>query len=232
MKGNILIVDNDKIFADGLKYTLEQDNYLVDIVDSGGIVLEKINSKDYDLVILELDLPDVDGMDICKNIRSVSFVPIIIVTENDQDITKILALEYGADDYLVKPFNILELKARIKTILRRVNYKPVDKNKHIFKYDNFTINTLRRKIIIEDKDINLTGKEFDLFYALSTNPGKVFTREELLEKVWGYAYYGDLRTVDVHIRRIREKIENKAKDSQYIMTKWGVGYYFNNAEKS
>lgn len=228
MKGNILIVDKDKTFTDGLKYSLEQDNYSVDIIGLGEMVLDKINGKNYDLVILELELPDIDGMDICKEIRGVSFIPIIIVAKNDEDITKILALEYGADDYLVKPFNILELKARIKTILRRVNYKAVDKNKHIFKYSNFTINTLRRKIIIEDKDINLTGKEFDLFYALSTNPGKVFTREELLEKVWGYAYYGDLRTVDVHIRRIREKIENKAKDTEYIMTKWGVGYYFNN----
>lgn len=232
MKGSILIVDNDKIFAEGLKYSLEQDNYLIDILNSGELVLDKLRDRKYDLVILELNLPDIDGMDICKEIRGVSFVPIIIATENDQDITKILALEYGADDYLVKPFNILELKARIKTILRRVNYKSIDKNRHVFKYNNFTINTLRRKIIIEDKDINLTGKEFDLFYALSTNPGKVFTREELLEKVWGYAYYGDLRTVDVHIRRIREKIENKSKDTQYIMTKWGVGYYFNNADKA
>ena len=228
MKGNILIIDKDKIFAEGLKYSLEQDGFTIDIIGLGKPATDKILNKTYDLVILELEMPDINGLDICKNIRSISFVPIVVVTKNDEDITKILALEYGADDYLVKPFNILELKARIKTIFRRINYKTMDKNKHIIKFNKFTVNTLRRKITIEDKDINLTGKEFDLFYVLSSNPGKVFTREELLEKVWGYAYFGDLRTVDVHIRRIREKIEDNAKDNEYIMTQWGVGYYFNN----
>lgn len=226
MGGKILIVDTDKNFIKGLKYSLEQDDYSIDICNSGKEVIDKINKKTYEMVLLELEMPDMSGLTICQNIRSISSLPIIILTEVNEDIKKILALEYGADDYIVKPFNILELKARMKAILRRINNKNNDTNKYIIETKDFTINTLGRKIISMDKNINLTGKEFDLLYVLASNPGKVFTREELLEEVWGYAYYGDLRTVDVHIRRIREKIENDPRDAVYILTKWGVGYYF------
>lgn len=226
MGGKILIVDTDKSFIKGLKYSLEQDDYTLDISSTGKDVVEKISKKSYEMILLELNLPDVNGLTICQNIRSISLVPIIILTEVNEDIKKILALEYGADDYIVKPFNILELKARMKAILRRVNNKSTDTTKYIIETKDFTINTLGRKISSLDKNINLTGKEFDLLYVLASNPGKVFTREELLEKVWGYAYYGDLRTVDVHIRRIREKIERNSKDAEYVLTKWGVGYYF------
>lgn len=226
MSGNILIVDTDKSFIKGLKYSLEQDDYLVDISLSGKDAIEKVEKRTYELVLLELDVPDMNGLTICQNIRSLSSVPIIFLTEIKEDIKKILALEYGADDYMVKPFNILELKARIKAILRRVNSKNNDINKSIIETEDFTINTLGRKVISDDKNINLTGKEFDLLFVLASNPGKVFTREDLLEKVWGYAYYGDLRTVDVHIRRIREKIEKDPREAEYILTKWGVGYYF------
>lgn len=225
MGDKILIIDTDKSFIKGLKYSLEQDNYEIDVVTSGKGVIDKINKKSYEIILLELEMPDISGLTICQNIRNISSVPIIFLTNNNEDIKKILALEYGADDYLVKPFNILELKARIKAILRRVN-KVIEGNKHIIEVNDFTINSLGRKISYLDKDINLTGKEFDLLYVLASNPGKVFTREELLEKVWGYAYYGDLRTVDVHIRRIREKIEKDPKVAEYILTKWGVGYYF------
>lgn len=225
MGDKILIIDTDKSFIKGLKYSLEQDNYEIDVVTSGKGVIDKINKKSYEIVLLELEMQDISGLTICQNIRNISSVPIIFLTNNNEDIKKILALEYGADDYLVKPFNILELKARIKAILRRVN-KVIEGNKHIIEVNDFTINSLGRKISYLDKDINLTGKEFDLLYVLASNPGKVFTREELLEKVWGYAYYGDLRTVDVHIRRIREKIEKDPKVAEYILTKWGVGYYF------
>lgn len=225
MGEKILVVDADKSFVKGLKYSLEQDNYETEIVSSGKNAIDKINKKSYEIVLLELEMPDMSGLTICQNIRNVSSVPIIFLTENDEDIKKILALEYGADDYLVKPFNILELKARIKAILRRVN-KVIEGHKHIIEINDFTINSIGRKITRLDKDINLTGKEFDLLYILASNPGKVFTREELLEKVWGYEYYGDLRTVDVHIRRIRKKIEKDPKSSEYILTKWGVGYYF------
>ena len=226
MSGKILIVDQDKSFIKGLRYSLEQDDYSIDTSSLGSDVLEKINKKSYELVLLELEIPDMNGLTICQNIRNISSVPIIFITRIDEDIKKILALEYGADDYIVKPFNILELKARMKAILRRVNNKNSDTSKYIVETEDFTINTLGRKVSSLDKSINLTGKEFDLLYVLASNPGKVFTREELLEKVWGYAYYGDLRTVDVHIRRIREKIEQYPKQAEYILTKWGVGYYF------
>lgn len=225
MGDKILIIDTDKSFIKGLKYSLEQDNYEIDVLTSGKEVIDKINKKSYEIILLELEMPDMNGLTICQNIRNISSVPLIFLTNNNEDIKKILALEYGADDYLVKPFNILELKARIKAILRRVN-KVIEGNKHIIEINDFTINSIGRKINYLDKDINLTGKEFDLLYVLASNPGKVFTREELLEKVWGYAYYGDLRTVDVHIRRIREKIEKDPKVAEYILTKWGVGYYF------
>lgn len=226
MGGKVLIVDTDKSFVKGLKYSLEQDDYSVDISTSGRDAIEKIENKPYELVLLELDLPDMNGLTICQNIRGLSSVPIIFLTETNEDIKKILALEYGADDYMIKPFNILELKARIKAIFRRVNNRDSDLSKNTIETEDFTINTLGRKVISDDKNINLTGKEFDLLFVLASNPGKVFTREELLEKVWGYAYYGDLRTVDVHIRRIREKIEKDPREAQYILTKWGVGYYF------
>jgi DNA-binding response OmpR family regulator len=226
MSGKILIIDTDKSFVKGLKYSLEQDGYLIDISTSGKDAIEKVENKIYELVLIELEIPDMNGLTICQNIRNLSQVPIIFLSEINDDIKKILALEYGADDYLVKPFNILELKARIKAILRRVNNKNNDQANTLIETKDFSINTLGRKVISEDRNINLTGKEFDLLYVLASNPGKVFSREELLEKVWGYAYYGDLRTVDVHIRRIREKIERDPKEAEYILTKWGVGYYF------
>ena len=222
----ILIIDSDKSFVSGLKYSLEQDDHIMEVLSNGKELTELVMKKQFDLVLLDLELPDVNGLTICKNIRRKSSVPIIILTKKNEDMDKILALEYGADDFLVKPFNILELKARIKAILRRMDYCQVDTDPHIIEINDFFINTLTRKISRNNENINLTGKEFDLFYALITNPGVIFTRERLLELVWGYAYYGDLRTVDVHIRRIREKIETDTKDSQYIMTKWGEGYYF------
>ncbi len=160
-------------------------------------------------MILDLILPDGNGLSLCKTIRKHSQVPIIIVSERKEDSSKIRALEYGADDYITKPFNILELKARIKAILRRVNMNTPLVDNQTIKIDDFVINTLGRKLTIKDESINLTGKEFDLFYILASNPGRVFTREELLETIWGYEYFGDLRTVDVHIRRLREKKSKK-----------------------
>ncbi len=227
METKLLIVDSDKSFVKGLKYNLEQDKYSLDVIHHGKEVLDRLSKHDYDLILLDLVLKDSDGLNICQAIRDISHIPIIIITNKNEDMSKILALEYGADDYVVKPFNILELKARIKAILRRMNYKPIEINNQIIKIHDFTINTVGRKVTVGDKNVNLTGKEFDLFFVLIANPGKIFTREELLESVWGYEYYGDLRTIDVHIRRIREKIEESSV-TQYIMTKWGEGYYFNN----
>jgi len=221
----ILIVDDEALLVKGLKYSLEQDDHVIDAAYDGQEALDKFEKNDYDLIILDLMLPEMDGLEVCQKIREMSQVPIIMLTAKGEDMNKILGLEYGADDYLTKPFNILELKARIKAILRRtaVKDKPAEQ---VIKVEDFTINTLGRKVSVRNKEINLTAKEFDLLLLLATNPGKVFTREELLEIIWGYEYFGDLRTVDVHIRRLREKIEENSSQAEYILTKWGVGYYF------
>lgn len=229
MKRNLLIVDKDRTYAKGLKYSLEQDDYTIDVIHHGKATLDRLKQKPYDLIILDEGLRDIDGLKLCRKIREISHIPIIVLSDQSDDVTKVLALETGADDFLEKPFNILELKARIKTIFRRIEYEAETGDKHIMKINDFTIDSLRRKVSLGKEDINFTGKEFELFYVLLSNPGKILTREKLLEKVWGYAYYGDVRTVDVHIRRIRKKIEENINDSQYIMTKWGQGYYFNNS---
>lgn len=226
MASNILIVDDEALLVKGLKYSLEQDNYDIDTAFDGKEALNKARANDYDLIILDLMLPEMDGLEVCQKIRETSQVPIIMLTAKGEDMNKILGLEYGADDYLTKPFNILELKARIKAILRRSINKESKLGDQVIQVEEFTINTLGRKVSIGDKDVNLTAKEFDLLLLLATNPGKVFTREELLEIIWGYEYFGDLRTVDVHIRRLREKIEKNSSQAEYILTKWGVGYYF------
>ena len=227
MSERILVIDSDKTFAKGLRYSLEQDNYGIDILDEVDNAIDYIQKKNYDMVLMELNLPGINGLTLCQNIRNISSVPIIIITDISEDIKKILALEYGADDYIIKPFNILELKARIKAILRRISHKVTEAtNSNIIEEHDITINSVGRKVTRNGKKISLTGKEFDLLYVLASDPGKIFTREELLEVVWGFAYYGDLRTVDVHIRRIREKVERDPKVPEYVLTKWGVGYYF------
>ncbi|MSS43609.1 response regulator transcription factor [Anaerosalibacter bizertensis] len=226
MDTKILIVDDEKLFVKGLKYSLEQDDYIIETAFDGKEAIEKVKKKRYDLIILDLMLPGIDGLEVCQKIRQDSQVPIIMLTARGEDINKILGLEYGADDYLTKPFNILELKARIKAILRRVNMKSTNITDQVIQIDDFKINTLGRKLTIHGNEVNLTAKEFDLLLLLASNPGKVFTREELLETIWGYEYFGDLRTVDVHIRRLREKIEEDSGQPEYILTKWGVGYYF------
>ncbi|NLW40761.1 MAG: response regulator transcription factor [Tissierellia bacterium] len=232
MSTRVIVINRDKLLLKGLKYSLEQDGFIVDAAYTVREAKDKIKKKDYGLVLLDLVLPDGNGLNLCQTIRENSQVPIIALTEKQEDINKILALEYGADDYITKPINILVLKAKIKAILRRVNMKNFQIEKQIIKVDNFTINTLGRRLIKGDESISLTGKEFDLFYLLVSNPGKVFTREELLEAIWGYEYFGDLRTVDVHIRRLREKIEDDSSNLQYIHTKWGVGYYFKSKKTS
>lgn len=228
MGNHILIVDDEPLMVKGLKYSLEQDGYKIDAAYDGNEALKKALDNSYDLIILDLMLPGIDGLEVCQKIREKSQVPIIMLTAKGEDINKILGLEYGADDYLTKPFNILELKARIKAILRRVVARETKIGDQVIKVDNFTINTLGRKVTVRGKEINLTAKEFDLLLLLASNPGKVFSREELLEIIWGYEYFGDLRTVDVHIRRLREKIEKNSSQPEYILTKWGVGYYFRN----
>lgn len=228
MNQKVLIVDDELLLIKGLKYSLEQDGYEVDSAMNGIEALKKGCSEEYDFIILDLILPEIDGLEVCQRIREKSNVPILILTAKDEDMNKILGLEYGADDYMTKPFNILELKARMKAILRRTQIGKSKPNDQTIRIDDFIINTLGRKVSIHDQEINLTAKEFDLLLLLATNPGKVFTRQELLEIIWGYEYFGDLRTVDVHVRRLREKIEKKTNCYEYILTKWGVGYYFRN----
>jgi DNA-binding response OmpR family regulator len=223
----ILIVDDETLLVKGLKYSLEQERYETDVAYDGEVALEKALNNKYDLIILDVMLPKIDGLDLCQQIRQKSNVPIIMLTAKTEDMNKILGLEFGADDYLTKPFNILELKARIKAILRRTAQpKDISIGDQVIEVEDFKINTLGRKVALKGKNVNLTAKEFDLLVLLATNAGKIFTREELLETIWGYEYFGDLRTVDVHIRRLREKIEENSSQAEYILTKWGVGYYF------
>ena len=180
----------------------------------------------YDLILLDLMLPKVDGMEVCQRIRSISNVPIIMLTAKDDDMDKIMGLEFGADDYMTKPFNMLELKARIKTIFRRVEGNEKSKESQTLSAKNMVVNLENRSVEIDEKDVSLTAKEFDLLQLFITNKGKVYDREKLLELIWKYEYLGDLRTVDVHIRRLREKIESNPAKPEFILTKWGVGYNF------
>lgn len=222
----ILLIDSDETFVQGLKYSLEQDEYLIDTAYSAEEAQKLLKPNEYNLIIMEIDLPDKSGLNLCQDIRRDSNVAIIISTNNKEEIKKILALEYGADDFLVKPYNILELKARMKSLFRRVQGANDDSNNNILEFNHFTINTIGRKLFKDGVEISLTGKEFDLLYILASNKEVVFSRKDLLEKVWGYQFYGDERTVDVHIRRLRNKIEESSKRPKFLKTKWGVGYYF------
>lgn len=227
MPKKILVVDDVPAIVKGLKYGLEQDNYVVDTAADGEEAYNKASENEYDLIILDLMLPKIDGLEVCKKIREFSMTPIIILTAKDDDSSKVLGLEFGADDYVTKPFNILELKARIKAILRRVDLGERNQDLSVITVDDMQINTLGRKVRFDGQDINLTAKEFDLLLLLAMNRGKIYSREELLEIIWGYEYFGDVRTVDVHIRRLREKVEKTPSKPMYIMTKWGTGYFYN-----
>ncbi len=222
----ILIVDDEKLLVKGIKFNLEQDGYETETAYDGEEALKLARDKSISLIILDLMLPSIDGLTVCQKIREFSSVPIIMLTAKTEDMDKILGLEYGADDYLTKPFNILELKARIKAILRRVTSSTVAAAKPAVSAGGIELDYNLRRVKIEGRIIELTAKEFDLCDLFVSNPGKVYSRENLLDIVWGYDYPGDIRTVDVHVRRLREKIEADAAAPTYILTKWGVGYYF------
>lgn len=222
----ILIVDDEKLLVKGIKFNFEQEGFVVETAYDGEEALKLARDKSIDIIILDLMLPKIDGLTVCQKIREFSRVPIIMLTAKTEDMDKILGLEYGADDYLTKPFNILELKARVKAILRRSQSVSDSTGKPLVSVGNVELDYNLRKIKVNDRWIELTSKEFDLIELLVCNAGKVYSRENLLDIVWGYDYPGDIRTVDVHIRRLREKIEKDASDPQYILTKWGVGYYF------
>lgn len=223
----VLVVDDEKLIVKGLKFSLEQDDMEVDTAYDGGEAVEKIKNNDYDIVLLDIMIPVYTGIEVCQMVREFSNVPIIMLTAKGDDMDKILGLEYGADDYITKPFNILEVKARIKAILRRNSQKNTDKpKKNVINAGDMCIDIDSRSLTIAGKDVYLTAKEFDLVELLALNPGKVYSRENLLNTVWGYDYPGDARTVDVHVRRLREKIEENPSDPKYVHTRWGVGYYF------
>lgn len=226
MAKRILIVDDEPLIVKGLKYSLEQDGFETDSAADGEEALEKFFSTHFDFILLDVMLPKIDGTAVCQQIREHSNVPIIMLTAKGEQIDKILGLEYGADDYMTKPFNILEVKARIKTILRRTNAPMTNEIRFPTKIHDMEINPSNRSVILGGREIRLTAKEFDLLQVFINNRGKVFNREDLLGTVWKYDYSGDARTVDVHIRRLREKIERNPADPEFIFTKWGVGYYF------
>ena len=229
MANKILVVDDEKLIVKGIKFSLEQDQMQVDVAYDGEDALNLARTNNYDLILLDVMLPKIDGLEVCQHIREFSQVPIIMVTAKGDDMDKIMGLEYGADDYITKPFNILELKARIKAILRRSAKKPQAEHNNMdtgLVHGNLRLDLESRRVFIDDREANLTAKEFDLLELFMDNKGKVYSREALLNTVWGYDYPGDVRTVDVHVRRLREKIETNPSDPKYIHTKWGVGYYF------
>jgi len=222
----ILLVDDEPLILKGLKYTLEQEGYETDSAMDGEEALAKFENGCFDLILLDVMLPRMDGISVCQRIRESSDVPIIMLTAKGEDMDKILGLEYGADDYMTKPFNILEVKARIKTILRRVAGSMNQQEQRVVRVHDMEVNLVKRSVTLGGKDVKLTAKEFDLLQMFVTNRGTVFSREQMLENVWKYDYAGDARTVDVHIRRLREKIERDTSKPEFIFTKWGVGYYF------
>jgi DNA-binding response OmpR family regulator len=225
----VLVVDDEKLIVKGIRFSLEQDNLAVDCAYDGEEALEYARNNQYDIILLDVMLPKLTGFEVCQQIREFSNVPIIMLTAKGDDMDKILGLEYGADDYITKPFNILEVKARIKAIMRRVEPKNKPKEPQRFlESGDMRLDCEGRRAYIGSREISLTAKEFEVLELLMRNPNKVYGREALLKLVWGADYPGDVRTVDVHIRRLREKIEENPSEPKYVHTKWGVGYYFFN----
>ncbi|MCM1046932.1 MAG: response regulator transcription factor [Clostridiales bacterium] len=227
MANRVLVVDDEKLIVKGIRFSLEQDGMEVDCAYDGEEALEYARNNRYDMILLDVMLPKLTGFEVCQQIREFSSTPIVMLTAKGEDMDKILGLEYGADDYITKPFNILEVKARIKAIMRRTGKKNEENAAaRTIESRGMRLDLDGRRAYINDKEINLTAKEFEVLELLMKNPNKVYSREKLLDTVWGSDYPGDVRTVDVHIRRLREKIEETPSDPMYVHTKWGVGYYF------
>ena len=229
MAKKVLVVDDEKLIVKGIRFSLEQDGMEVECAYDGEEALNMAREKEYDIILLDLMLPKLTGLEVCQQIREFSNVPIIMLTAKDNDMDKIMGLEYGADDYITKPFNILEVKARIKAIMRRTSSRDREASgpKTVVNGD-LKLDCDSRRVYIAGREVNLTAREFDLLELLALNPNKVYSRENLLKLVWGNDYPGDVRTVDVHIRRLREKIESNPSEPKYVHTKWGVGYFFRN----
>ena len=228
MAKRILLVDDEPLIVKGLKFALESDGYETDSAGDGEQALEKIQNGNFDLILLDVMLPKMSGIEVCQAVREKSDVPIIMLTAKGDDMDKILGLEYGADDYITKPFNILEVKARIKAIMRRTSPERAPQvQSSVIEKGDIKLDCDSRRLFINDNEINLTAREFELLEILIKNENKVYSRESLLKIVWGEDYPGDVRTVDVHVRRLREKIEANPSEPKYVHTKWGVGYYYN-----
>ena len=227
MGRRVLVVDDEKLIVKGIRFSLEQDGMDVDCAYDGEEALELAKRNAYDMILLDVMLPKMTGFEVCQQIREFSNTPIVMLTAKGEDMDKILGLEYGADDYITKPFNILEVKARIKAIMRRTGKKNDDKeDERIIENRDMRLDCDGRRVYIKNREVNLTAKEFEVLELLMKNPYKVYSRENLLNIIWGSDYPGDVRTVDVHIRRLREKIESTPSEPVYVHTKWGVGYYF------
>ncbi len=229
MAKKVLVVDDEKLIVKGIRFSLEQEGMEVTCAYDGEEALEAAKNTDFDIILLDIMLPKLTGLEVCQQIREFSNVPIIMLTAKDNDMDKIMGLEYGADDYITKPFNILEVKARIKAIMRRTSSRDREASgpKTVVNGD-LKLDCDSRRVYIAGREVNLTAREFDLLELLALNPNKVYSRENLLKLVWGNDYPGDVRTVDVHIRRLREKIESNPSEPKYVHTKWGVGYFFRN----
>ena len=222
----ILVVDDEKLLVKGLKFNLEQEGYQVITAFDGEEAVRLAHDESIDIILLDLMLPKIDGFTACRTIRTFSNVPIIMLTAKSEDVDKILGLEYGADDYITKPFNVREVEARIKAILRRITPEPKGDNSKMMISGDITLDYNFRRAVVRDRIVELTGKEFDLLELFLKNPDKVYTRENLLDILWGLGYPSEERTIDVHMRRLREKIEENPAEPKYLKTKWGVGYYY------
>ena len=228
MPKKVLVVDDENLIVKGIRFSLEQDGMEVDCAYDGEEALNKAKSNSYDMILLDIMLPKMDGFEVCQAIREFSDMPIVMLTAKGDDMDKILGLEYGADDYITKPFNILEVKARIKAIMRRTSpARQQAAQASVIEKGDLKLDCESRRLFINGTEINLTTREFELLEIMVKNENKVYSRENLLNLVWGKEYPGDVRTVDVHVRRLREKIETTPSEPKYVHTKWGVGYYYN-----
>ena len=224
----ILVVDDEKLLVKGVKFNLENEGYEVECAYDGASAVELARNGRFDLIILDVMMPELDGQEACMRIREFSNVPIIMLTAKSEDADKLMGFECGADDYVTKPFNILELKARVRALLRRAGMAAQKQGGGRLSMGHITLDVDARAAWKDGKSVDLTAKEFDLMELLLRNPGRVYSRENLLNVVWGYEYAGDYRTVDVHVRRLREKLELDPANPEYIRTKWGVGYFLSN----
>lgn len=226
MAKKVLVVDDEKLIVKGIRFSLEQDGMEVDCAYDGEEAYNMAKETAYDMILLDVMLPKMNGFEVCQAIREFSDMPIVMLTAKGDDMDKILGLEYGADDYITKPFNILEVKARIKAIMRRTDRGRKEEKISLIEKGDLKLDCESRRLFISGKEINLTIREFELLELLVKNENKVYSREKLLEIVWGKDYPGDVRTVDVHVRRLREKVEVNPSEPKYVHTKWGVGYYY------